>query len=263
MQNTILNSLSRLMGGRQVTAGQATVMAPAPVSTPTGGESSNKIAYLSAMRVFRDLSPDEMKMIDASTVMTTAKKEKMIYMPGESGEILFFLKKGSVHLYRLSAEGRKLIIQTVGPMTFFGEMAVVGQQMYDLFAEAAEECTVCVMRRADVERLILSKPKVALRMLEEIGQRMHDVQERLTDSTFKNVPARLASLLLNLSKDGTQPISGVRHQDLADMLGTYRETVSDALGELRDSEIIELGRKQIVVEDVEALRQKAEEERKH
>ncbi len=135
--------------------------------------------------------------------------------------------------------------------------------MYDLFAEAAEECTVCVMRRADVERLILSKPKVALRMLEEIGQRMHDVQERLTDSAFKNVPARLASLLLNLSKDGTQPISGVRHQDLADMLGTYRETVSDALGELRDSEIIELGRKQIVVEDVEALREKAEEERKH
>ncbi len=124
MQNSILNSLSRLMGGRQVTAGQATAMAP--VSTPTRGESSNKIAYLSAMRVFRDLSPAEMKMIDASTVMTTAKIEKMIYMPGESGEILFFLKKGSVHLYRLSAEGRKLIIQTVGPMTFFGEMAVVG-----------------------------------------------------------------------------------------------------------------------------------------
>jgi CRP/FNR family transcriptional regulator, cyclic AMP receptor protein len=262
MEHSFLTSLSRLMGGRSA-AGQASAVATSTTVPTTRGEPSNKIAYLSAMRIFRDLSPDEMKMIDASTVMTTARKYKIIYMPGESGEILFFLKKGSVHLYRLSSEGRKLIIQTVGPMTFFGEMAVVGQQMYDLFAEAAEECTVCVMRRPDVERLILSKPKVALRMLEEIGQRMHDVQKRLSDSAFKSVPARLASLLLNLSDNGGHAIKGIRHQDLADMLGTYRETVSDSLGELRDEGIIELGRKEISVDDLEALREKAEEERKH
>lgn len=261
MENRILSTLSRFVSGTQSAAGQARAKSTSLAPVGALKDASTKIAYLSAMRIFRDLSPEEMKMIDASTVMSTAKKEKLIYMPGESGEILFFLKKGSVHLYRLSSEGRKLIIQTVGPMTFFGEMAVVGQQMYDLFAEAAEECTVCVMRRADVERLILSKPKVALRMLEEIGQRMHDVQERLSDSAFKNVPARLASLLLSLSKGGAQSVTGIRHQDLADMLGIYRETVSDSLGELRDQGVIEIGRKEITIRGVEKLRDIAAEER--
>ena len=260
MENRFLTTLSRFVSGAQSAAGQARAKIAAP-SDESGGP-ANKIAYLSAMRVFRDLSMDEMKMIDATTVMTTAPKGKMIYMPGEGGEILFFLKKGSVNLYRLSSEGRKLIIQTVGPMTFFGEMAVVGQKMYDLFAEAAEECTVCVMRRADVERLLLSKPKVALRMLEEIGQRMHDAQERLGDTTFKSVVARLASLLMNLSENGTKPVKGARHQDLADRLGIYRETVSDSLGQLRDEGIIELGRKEITVSNVERLQEIAEEERK-
>lgn len=260
MENRFLTTLSRIVSGSQSAAGQA--MAKSGSSPDLSGEPNNKIAYLSAMRVFRDLSMDEMKMIDATTVMTTAPKEKMIYMPGEGGEILFFLKKGSVNLYRLSSEGRKLIIQTVGPMTFFGEMAVVGQKMYDLFAEAAEECTVCVMRRADVERLLLSKPKVALRMLEEIGQRMHDAQERLGDTAFKSVLARLASLLLNLSDNGAKKIKGARHQDLADRLGIYRETVSESLGELRDEGIIELGRKEITIHGVEKLREIAEEERR-
>lgn len=253
MQNKLLSTLSKLVGTAPAGAAQAAAKA-LPLGEPS------KIAYLSAMRIFRDLSPEEMKMIEASTVMTTAPKGKIVYMPGETGEVLFLLKKGSVHLYRLSSEGRKLIVQTVGPMTFFGEMGVVGQKMHDLFAEAAEECTVCVMSRADVERLLTTKPKVALRMLEEVSQRMHDVQERLGDSAFKGIPARIASLLLSLSDNGSKPLQGTRHQDLADMMGVYRETVSNALGSLRDEGIIELSRKEISILDPKRLREKAEEE---
>jgi CRP/FNR family transcriptional regulator, cyclic AMP receptor protein len=258
MEKRFLSSLSRLVGGGRGTAAQ-----------PDAGEESvdslqaelpHKTAYLSAMRIFRDLSPDDMKMIVESTVMTTAKKGKIIYTPGETGEVLFLLKKGSVHLYRLSAEGRKLIVQTVGTMTFFGEMAIVGQNMNDLFAEAAEECLLCVMGRPDIERLILSKPQVALRMLEEIGQRMHDAQQRLGDSAFKGIPARVASLLLKLSNEGAQPIKGTTHQYMADMIGVYRETVTNALDSLRDQGIIDVRRKEIVVLEAEKLRLVADQE---
>ncbi|MBI4468748.1 MAG: Crp/Fnr family transcriptional regulator [Acidobacteria bacterium] len=218
------------------------------------------MAYLTAMRIFRDLPPEEMKRIEAATVMTTALKGKTIYSPGKTGEVLFLLKKGTVHLYRLSSEGRKFIVQTVAPMTFFGQMTSVGQNMQDLFAEAAEECLVCVLGKADVERLILSKPQVALRMMEEIGQRMQHLQERLGDSAFKGIPARAASLLLKLSNDGEQLIKGLTHQDLADMLGIYRETVTNALDDLRDDGLIEIGRKEISILDREKLREVAEEE---
>src|SRR5574341_1332843 len=147
-----------------------------------------QIGGLSALALFRDLTPEEMKMVSQSTFTTTARKGEIIYRPGETGEVLYLLLKGSAHLYQLSAEGRKLILQTVSPMTYFGEMSLIGRYMHDLFAEAAEDCTICAMSRADIERLMRWKPQVALRMLEDIGRRLLDVQERLSESVFKGVP---------------------------------------------------------------------------
>lgn len=112
----------------------------------------------------------------------------------------------------------------------------------------------------DVERLILWKPQVAIRMLEEIGQRMHDAQERLGDCAFKGIPARVASLLLKLSDYGAHPIRRISHQDLADMIGVYRETITIRLDHLRDEGIIDIGRREISILDLERLRAVAEEE---
>lgn len=261
MGNNFLTTLSKLVGGGAKPLERHLVRDEESVpESPVRKETVNKVTYLSAMRIFRDLAPAEIKMVEQSTVMTTARKGRLIYQPGETGEVLFLLKKGTVHLYRLSIEGRKFIVETIGPMTFFGQMPSVGQQMQDLFAEAAEECLVCALGRADVERLILSKPQVALRMLEEVGQRMYEVEARLGDSAFKGIPARVATLLLRLSQDGAQPIRGMRHQDVADMLGIYRETVTGALDQLRSQGLVELGRLEIKVQNVEELKVVAEEE---
>lgn len=260
MEKRFLSSLSRLVKGERTPDKEKGSRLREEAGAVQRGRASEKIAYLSAMTIFRDLSPEQIKMIEGATVMTTAPKGRIIYMPGETGEALFLLKRGSVHLYRLSSEGRKLIVQTVGPMTFFGQMASFGQSMQDVFAEAAEESLLCVMGRADLERLILSKPQVALRMLEEVGQRMHDAQERLGESAFKGIPARAASLLLRLSDGGAREISGMSHQDLADWLGVYRETITNTLDKLRNEGLIEISRKKIEILDVERLRAAAEEE---
>jgi CRP-like cAMP-binding protein len=261
MPPRIFAGLSRLIGsGGQGTALSASASVASDESPAAQQQTANKIAYLTAMRIFRDLSKEEVSMIEKSIVMTTAKKGKLVYMPGEATEVLFLLKTGSIQIYRLSSEGRKFIIETVKPMTFFGEMPSVGQNMQGLFAEAAEDSLVCVMGRADVERLILSKPKVGLRMMQEIGQRLHSSQEKLGDSAFKGIPARVATLLLSLSLQGKQPIEGIGHQDLADMIGVYRETVTNALGEFKEAGLIDLGRKRVLVVDPEKLTAIAEEE---
>ena len=261
MGNNFLATLSKLVGGGAKPPALSLVQDEDSAPTPTiRKEVINKVTYLSAMRIFRDLAPEEIKMVEQSTVMTTARKGRLLYQPGETGEVLFLLKKGSVHLYRLSLEGRKFIVETIGPMTFFGQMPSVGQQMQDLFAEAAEECLVCALGRADVERLILAKPQVGLRMLEEVGHRMYEVEARLGDSAFKGIPARVATLLIKLSQDGAHLIQGMRHQDIADLLGIYRETVTSALDQLRKQKLIELGRLEIKILDVAHLREVAEEE---
>jgi CRP-like cAMP-binding protein len=156
----------------------------------------NKIGYLSMMDLFRDLSPGEMQEIDRATRMQTCTAGRVFYSPDDNGEVLFLLKMGAVQIYRMSPEGRKLIIAHLPQYSFFGEMSCIGQGMYDTFAEATEESLICTMSRGDVERLLLSKPKIALRILEAVGKRMVEAERQLEEIAFKGLIPRLASLLL-------------------------------------------------------------------
>lgn len=218
----------------------------------------NKVAYLSEVEILRDLSTNELEEWDRSFTMITTPVGKIFYTPEEMGEVLFLLKKGRVQLYRISREGKKLVIDTLGPGTLFGEMALVGQGMHDTFAEAVEDCLLCVMSRADLERLLTKKPAVALRIFELVGQRLMDVEARLEDIAFKSVPARLASLLVRLAKEHGSLITGLTHQDLADTVGTYRETTTQTLNQFKAQGLINIGRKRIEILNLEGLKAIAE-----
>lgn len=220
---------------------------------------AGKLALLSETDIFRDLGPRDMEEIERMTAMTTCRRGKVFYTPGETGEVLFVLKQGRVNLFRINPNGKKLVLTSVDPGTVFGEMSLIGQGMHDTFAEAAEECTLCVMSRSDVEHLLVSKPQVALRFLELLANRLSEVETRLETVAFKSVPARLAAELLRLA-EGTPGglVDGVSHQDLADAVGAYRETVTRILNEFRRHGLIELERRCIAIRDAEGLRAAAE-----
>ncbi len=221
------------------------------VSTPQPAE---KMRYLSEIMVFQDLSPREMEDLNRITTMSTVLKGRVFYRPEEPGEVLFILKEGRVQLYRISPEGKKLVITTLGAHTLFGEMALLGTKLHNTFAEAVEDCLICVMSRNDLERLILGKPQVALRILEITGKRLREAEERLENMAFKGIPARLASLLLRLSEEqNSRDIVGLTHQDLAESVGTYRETATQVLNDLKGAGYIEIGRKRITILDPEGL----------
>lgn len=215
---------------------------------------SEKLSYLSNISIFQDLSSDELAEMDRRITMSTCEPGKIFYMPEDTGEVLFLLKKGHVQVYRLSPNGKKLIVATLGPGAIFGEMSLVGQGMHNTFAEAVDDCLLCVMSRADVERLLREKPAVAFRFLETMGRRVTELEGRLEDIAFKSIPARLAGLLLELSiqRDSLE-ISGYTHQDFSEMLGTYRETVTQTLNDFKADGLIAIGRKRVRLLDVEAL----------
>lgn len=248
---SILNSLSSR--GKDKPAVESSNWEP-----PTRSRLSTKLDYLSAIEVFKDLTRKEMEEMDRSITMNTCRQGKLFYIPGDTGEVLFLLKKGRVQLYRLSPEGKKLVVAVLGPGAIFGEMSLVGQGMHNTFAEAVDDCLLCVMSRDDVERLILSKPQVALRFIEAIGKRLTDAESRLEETTFKSIPARLASLLLRLAGESDLVIRGYTHQDLGEMLGTYRETTTQTLNDFKSNGLIEIGRKRIEIKDREGLYQVAE-----
>jgi CRP/FNR family cyclic AMP-dependent transcriptional regulator len=223
------------------------------------GQESNKIGYLQMVDIFQDLTEAEIEEIDRATTMTTCRRGRILYMPEDTSEVLFLLKEGRIQLYRISPDGKKLVIATAGPGAVFGEMAFIGQGMHNTFAEAAEDCVLLVMGRNDVERLLATKPKVALRIFEVLGRRLKEAEARLEEIAFKGIPARLASLLLQLADEGGgDTITGFTHQDLGEQIGTYRETTTQTLNMFKAEGLIDIGRKRIVILDRQGLERVAE-----
>jgi CRP/FNR family transcriptional regulator, cyclic AMP receptor protein len=239
----------------KVMGGLMSIGPPAAIEV---GDVKSKIGYLTAMELFRDLTMDEMKKVERATVMFKSPAGRLIYTPGEVREVLFLLKRGAVQIYKMSSEGRKLIITKVGAMSFFGEMGCIGQGMYNTFAETVEDSLICAMSRSDVERLLLSNPKIALRILEIMGRRMIEAEQQLERVAFKSIIPRLAAFVLR-EANGDQ-VKGFTHQEIADHLGAYRETITNALSELKKAGIITLSRKLVVIKDRKRLESAAEEE---
>jgi CRP/FNR family transcriptional regulator, cyclic AMP receptor protein len=219
----------------------------------------DKLDHLSDLDLFRDLSERDMAELDRVTTITTVPRGRVFYEPEDVSQVLFLIREGRVQIYRISPEGKKLVIATLGPGALFGEMALLGQQMHNAFAEALDDCQIFVMSRADLERLILNKPSVGRRVLETTGRRLRDAEKRLEDMAFKGIPARLASLLLRMAAEqGSDEVVGLTHQDLAETIGTYRETATQVLNDMKADGLIEIGRKRIKILDrarLEALAQ--------
>ena len=218
-----------------------------------------KVGYLKTVDIFQDLTDHELEALESSVTKIPCVTGKIFYAPEDTGEALFILKRGKVQLYRISPDGRKIVTNTLGPGTIFGEMSLIGQGMYDSFAEATQECEVCKMDRADLERLLIERPQVALRIFEVIGRRLLEVETRLEDIAFKPVAGRLASLLLRLMKEQGTTILGFTHQNLADDIGTHRETTTQTLSRFRAQGLLSTGRKRIEILDSEGLQRIANE----
>jgi CRP/FNR family cyclic AMP-dependent transcriptional regulator len=224
-----------------------------PLAGPLSVPPIAKVEYLAETDIFRDLTPAEMAELERVTAMTTCRRGRVFYTPGRTGEALFILKRGRVNIYRIAPDGRKLITATIEPGTIFGEMSLIGQGMRGSFAEAAENCTLCLMSRADLEHLLDTHPRVALRLVEVLAARLAEAEARLETLAFKSVTARLAATLLQLAGDTGQEITGVTHQDIAEMVGAYRETTTRILNEFRGKGLIDLHRLRITIRDRDGL----------
>jgi CRP/FNR family transcriptional regulator, cyclic AMP receptor protein len=197
--------------------------------------------------LFQGMTAEELREVERVTSTRTFLRGAVLYTPGETGEALFLLREGAVQIYRMSPEGRKLVIAHLLPQSFFGEMTCIGQGMYDTFAEVTEDSTILMMNCEVLNRLLVSKPEIARRILEAFGRRVLEAERQLEDTVFKGIPARVAALLLRESRGDS--VDGLTHQDIAERLGVYRETATNALNELKSANLISIGRKHISILD--------------
>jgi len=229
------------------------------------GHDAEDLWCMSEVDIFTDLNDREMAAIAGAAPMRQFAPGEILYAPPQPMETLFILKQGRIRIFRVSPDGRALTTAIITPGTIFGEMLLLGQQMHDNFAEALDKVTVCVMSRADVQRLLLSDARIAARISEILGHRVSQLERRLSDTVFKSVPERIATTLCLLADEEPRRLLGrgiqiqLTHELVAALAGTSRETTTKILNEYADQGLVNLGRGRITITDLRRLAAEAGE----
>ncbi|MFN8077684.1 MAG: Crp/Fnr family transcriptional regulator [Kineosporiaceae bacterium] len=199
-----------------------------------------------------DLTPSQRQAIGEAAPMRSVRRGALVFSPSRPVEALFFVKAGRVRVYRTAADGRSLTTAILEPGLVFGQLPAIGLTMHDGYAQMLDDGVLCVMSPADVRRLLLGDARVAARMAALLGRRVTDLENRLSDTVLKSVPARICSTLATLAGSPPTPIR-LTHDQLADLVGTTRETTTKVLGELRERGYVRLRRGRVDVLDPVAV----------
>lgn len=189
------------------------------------------------------------------------RRHSYVYTPSQPAHALYLLQSGQVSLQMHSSEGRVLTIKVVEPGQLFGHSALEGGAHYDTYAQALQPVRLVVVPRAAALDAIGATPGVGAALIELIGQHRLAVSRRLDEVAFKSVPARLASVLLEMSEgqpEGPRPQKRVArrtHQQLAEMVNAYRETVTKIINQFRDARLLDVDRSGITLLNPSRLRE--------
>ncbi len=188
------------------------------------------------------------------------KKGDYVYLPDEKCDKVYFLEEGRVITGAFSDEGKMMVKIPVVPGNFFGETGLIGREIQDDFAMAKGEATVWVFELSNLRRILQSNPNLYLHLINSIGRRLIKTEKRLESMVFKNSRARIIEFLYNLAKEQGQRVgyetlvrNFFTHQEIADLTGTSRQTVTTTLNELRNNNVITFNRRRLLVRDLGGL----------
>jgi CRP-like cAMP-binding protein len=194
--------------------------------------------------------------IERMADIMTFKRHQTIYLPGDPGDAVYFLKSGRVKITRVSEDGKELTLAILEPGEVFGEIDVLQGMPRNELVEALEETVLCRVQRREFEMLLHGTPGLAIGLVKLLGLRLRRIESRMENLVFRDVPCRLARLLIDLIHDlGVEDDRGIlirarlSHRELANLIGSTRETVSLVLGEFRRDGLVELTGRQIVIRD--------------
>ncbi|MCS6319907.1 MAG: Crp/Fnr family transcriptional regulator [Nitrospira sp.] len=214
----------------------------------------NKLWYLKHIRLFDGISPSEMQEMEKITRMEEVKKRQPLYLPGDPSSSVYLLKRGRVKIANTAANGKEVTFDILEAGDVFGELDVLEDAPRSTSAETLDDALICVIPRKDFDQYLAMHPSVMFKLTKLIGLRLKKIQSRVEDLVFREVPARLAHLLLKLSKsDGVADGQGVRlkakltHQEMANLIGCSRETVSATMGQFRDEGLLQIDGRMITI----------------
>ena len=221
---------------------------------------TERVWHLKNCELFERLSPDEIGRLESRSKMRNFARKALIYLPADEARSVLLLASGRAKISTFTPDGRQGILAFIEPGELFGELAVFDSAERGECAEAMENSTVVMIPGDEVMRLMEEHAEFCLGVTKLIGLRRRRIERRLKYLLFRSSRDRLVHLLLELTEDyGSLSPAGIlidlklSHQDLANVIGSTRETVTIVLGELQSEGVLKVGRRKLLVTNVERL----------
>jgi CRP/FNR family transcriptional regulator, cyclic AMP receptor protein len=224
-------------------------------------EDQRALWYLKKIPLFQDLGPDAMSRLAETVQIAEIRRRQVIYLPGDPGKTVYFVNGGRVKISKVTRDGKELTLAYRGPGELFGEIALIEGGPREEMAEAMENALLTEMERGDFERLIQTQPLLGLRLARLLTQRRRDIENKIENLVFKDVNSKLAELLIRLANEfgvddarGTLVALKITHQEMANLIGSTRETVSLTLSQFKRKGLIKTDGRKVIIADREGLK---------
>lgn len=206
--------------------------------------SHNSLIYVP---IFSDLQEETIEKISSVGTKKVYPKESIILMEEDSGSAMFVITRGKVKVSRTSSDGREVILSILSESDFFGEMAILDGLSRSASVIALEESELFIIQREQFLALLKSHPEISINLLQELTRRLRSADMKIKALSLKDAEGKVATVILQLAED----IGKIKHgiveieklplqQDLANMAGTSRETISRTLHSFAKKGLVEL-----------------------
>lgn len=204
------------------------------------------ISFLRTIPIFADLDENTLQIINKSGSVKSYEKNVIILSEQEAGYSLFFIIEGKVKVLR-SDEHKEIIISILGEGDFFGEMSILDGLGRSATIMSIEKSKLFILNRNDFLNILYSNPAVSINLLKELSIRLRNATNKIKTLSLKDAEGKIAMVLLQIADDVGKIRKGVveienlpNQQELANMAGTSRETISRTLHSFAKKGLIEI-----------------------
>tara|TARA_B100001029_G_scaffold22068_1_gene14952 strand:+ start:157 stop:837 length:681 start_codon:yes stop_codon:yes gene_type:complete len=222
----------------------------------------SKVEHLRKVPIFSDLSDSDLKKISKKMISRLYEKGKMILLEQSQGETFFIIISGVVKVTRLSDDGREVILAILGESDFFGEMSLLDGEGRSANIVANEQSEVVTLSRSDFLDCLQKYPKIAIALLEELAVRLRKSDQHIESLSLSDSEQRIGITLIRLAeelgtiKQGDVNVKNLPYQqDIANMAGTSRETVSRTLKLLETKNLLKRDGRNLTIYKFDLFRQ--------
>jgi CRP-like cAMP-binding protein len=213
-----------------------------------------KIDLIRRVPLFATLSDEEFKNLEPIFQVKNYRKNQVIFLEEETGNYMYVVLAGKVKVTKTTSSGKETILAIHQTGDFFGEMALLDGKTSPATVSAMEDCRIAAIHHSDFQRQLMCNEKVVRQIIQVLCSRLRQVWAQIQELSYSTADDRIKAGILQLSrKHGVQDARGIiidlkiTHQELAELVGTSRETVTRTLARLQKKGILDLESRRIIL----------------